>query len=65
MDEVIIIFSLITLCVAAYVSGWINCKIRMYKVLRHACDKLKSFEDKQFNKGWLECLIFILRKLKF
>lgn len=62
MNELFVVILLISLGIAAYVLGWINCKTRMYSVLREAYDKQETFEDKLFSRGWLKCIEFFVDK---
>ncbi|MDT2599469.1 hypothetical protein P7D85_06755 [Enterococcus hulanensis] len=63
MNEIFVVILLISLGIAAYILGWINCKTRMYSVLREAYDVQEAVEDKLVSRGWLECIQFFIDKL--
>ncbi|MGG5372840.1 hypothetical protein [Enterococcus sp. AZ196] len=65
MNEIFVVILLIVLGTAAYVLGWINCKIKMYSILKEAYEERESFDNGSFNSGWMKCIEFFLDNFKF
>lgn len=63
MNGIFVVILLIALGVAAYILGWINCKTKMYSVLREAYNVQEAVEDKLVSRGWLECMQFFIKQL--
>lgn len=65
MQDILSIALLVFFGAVAFVAGWCNCKSTIFSGLKKAYEKREKSDDESYNKGWLECINFIMIKSRF